>query len=168
MENIKSFWDASKNVFLIITISVCIDVKISYFCNNDTKKCCSVLGKYRGYLSIRGEESWFYTNSSKLDKWYIRILRGSLFHLTVMGMTKMYPLWNDNKIKLLHLNRLTSCISDFVLWVKQIQILCTFAQGLTTLLFLFQNIWSRPNINYAPNNVPKDNFLLLHKLRSQK
>ena len=110
----------------------------------------------------------FYTNSSKLDKWYIRILRGSLFHLTVMGMTKMYPLWNDNKIKLLHLNRLTSCISDFVLWVKQIQILCTFAQGLTTLLFLFQNIWSRPNINYAPNNVPKDNFLLLHKLRSQK
>ena len=110
----------------------------------------------------------FYTNSSKLDKWYIRILRGSLFHLTVMGMTKMYPLWNDNKIKLLHLNRLTSCISDFVLWVKQIQILCTFAQGLTTLLFLFQNIWSRLNINYAPINVPKDNFLLPHKIRSQK
>ena len=122
-------------------------------------KYCSVYCKNRGYLSIRGENHDFYTNSSKLDKWYIRILHGSLFHLTVMGMTKMYPLWNDNKIKLLHLNRLTSCISDFVLWVKQIQILCTFAQGLTTLLFLFQNIWSRPNINYAPNNVPKDNFL---------
>lgn len=119
-------------------------------------------------LIYKGWKSWFYRNSSKLDNWYVSILRGSLFHLTVMGMSKMYPLWNDNKIKLLHLNRLTSCISDFVLWVKQIQILCTFAQGLTTLLFLFQNIWSRPNINYAPNNVPKDSFLLLHKLRSQK
>ena len=161
MENIKSFKGASKNVFLIITIYRIFVIMIL----NSVVQCnVNIVDTY-----LSGVKSHdFYTNSSKLDKWYIRILRGSLFHLTVMGMTKMYPLWNDNKIKLLHLNRLTSCISDFVLWVKQIQILCTFAQGLTTLLFLFQNIWSRPNINYAPNNVPKDNFLLLHKLRSQK